>query len=79
MSSYRGTDARERRTGKGERWEREAHPVTDEAHACAAEELDELGVELVVGVPWAAGHLDRRLKVVEHVNLPRRVLRCRVQ
>ena len=73
MSSCLGTDPSERRTGKSEEG-REAHPVTDEAHACAAEELDELGVELVVGVPRPARHLVRRLQVVEHVDLACRVL-----
>ena len=54
---------------------RETHPVTDEAHAGAAEELDELGVQLVVGVPRPPCHLYGWLEVVEHVDLPGGVLR----
>ena len=50
------------------------YAVTDEAKTSAAEELDELGVEFVISIPRASCHLFRWLKMIEHVNLPRRVL-----
>ncbi len=42
----------------------DTYAIPDEAEAGAAEELDELRVKLVVGVPWAARHFDGRIEVV---------------
>ena len=51
------------------------YAVANETKAGAAQKLDELGVEFVVGVPRATSHLDRRFQMVQHVNLARGVLR----
>ena len=59
---------------KYEQGDAETHPVTDELETRGSEQLDELGVELFVGVPRAAGHLCRGLEVEEHVYLARGVL-----
>ena len=61
--------------GKGRGREGRAHLVADELEARGGEELDELGVELLVGVPRPTGHLRWRLEVEEHVDLARGVLR----
>ena len=54
----------------------ETHDVGDEPVARLGEVLDELGVELVVGVPRPAGERDRGLEALEHVDLARDVLRA---
>ena len=50
------------------------YAVADELEARSGEELDELRVALLVGVPRPARHLRQRLEVEEDEYLARRVL-----
>lgn len=53
---------------------RRTYAITYEAETCAAEQFDELSVQLIVGIPGTTGHLSRGFEMIEHVNFARWVL-----